>query len=179
MLESSAEAVPENLTSPLSLVARSLNILSATLASVRIAVFASLIVSLVGSALSAISAIPAIFFPHSRLLAYFNIFWPLLASNFAFLASTLLTVLIAGVFAAVGRVVDVADVEVQQGASVLLLAWLAWLLASLSLVYWGLVWFVEVRGSSFIKRKRGEDEVGNWRSIGKEVWRDVKGRKAV
>ncbi|KNG47960.1 sphingolipid delta4-desaturase [Stemphylium lycopersici] len=137
-------------------------------------VFASLIVSLVGSAFSAISAVPAIFFPHSRLLAYVNMFWPLLASIFAFLASTLFTVLIAGVFAAVGNVVGAAGVEVQQGASALLLAWLAWLLASLSLVYWGLVWFVEVRRSSLIKRKRSEDEVGNWRGIGREVWRDVK-----
>ncbi|EMD68434.1 hypothetical protein COCSADRAFT_62033, partial [Bipolaris sorokiniana ND90Pr] len=61
---------------------RSLMMISTTLASVRMAVFASLIVSLVGSLLSTILAIPGIIYPHSRILAYMNIMWPTLASTF-------------------------------------------------------------------------------------------------
>ena len=116
------------------------------LAGVRQAIFASLLISLVGAGFSAVSAIPAIFFPHSKLLAYFNMFWPVLA-------------------------------DVVQGTSVLLIVWLAWLLVSLSVVYWGIVWFVEVRQSSFTRRKRSDDEVGNWKGIGREIRSDVKGSK--
>ena len=148
--------------------------ISTTLASVRMAVFASLIVSLVGSLLSTILAIPGIIYPHSRILAYMNIMWPTLASTFAFLAATLLTIVIAGVFAAVDGVVNEVGVEIRQGGSVLFLAWLAWILISLSVVYWGLVWFVEVRRCGFARRKRSEEEVGNWKGAGREVWSDLK-----
>ena len=106
-----------------------------------------------------------------------NIMWPLVASTFAFLAAILLTIVIAGVFAAVDGVVNEVGVEVRQGGSVLFLAWLAWLLISLSVIYWGLVWFVEVRRWGFARRKRSEEEVGNWKGIGREIWSDVKREK--
>ncbi|KAJ5031488.1 dihydroceramide delta-desaturase [Bipolaris maydis] len=157
---------------------RLLIMVSTTLAGVRITVFVSLIVSLVGSLLSTILAIPGIIYPHSRILAYINIMWPLLASTFAFLAATLLTIVIAGVFAAVDGVVNGVGVEVWQGGSVLFLAWLAWVLISLPVVYWGLVWFVEVRRWGFASRKRSEEEVGNWKGIGREVWSDLKREEA-
>ena len=99
------------------------------LAGVRQAIFASLLISLVGAG----------FFPHSKLLAYFNMFWPVLASAFAFVAAILLTVVISGVFPVAGEIVDVAGTDVVQGTSVLLIVWLAWLLVSLSVVYWGIV----------------------------------------
>jgi hypothetical protein len=104
-------------------------------------------------------------------------FWPVLASAFAFVAAILLTVVISGVFLLAGEIVDVAGTDVVQGTSVLLIVWLAWLLVSLSVVYWGIVWFVEVRQSSFTRRKRSDDEVGNWKGIGREIRSDVKGSK--
>lgn len=165
-----------------SLTSTSVVMMSADMDGVRKAIFASLIVSLIGSFFSAISAVPGITFPHSRLLAYMNIFWSFLASTFAFLAAAMLTILIAGIFAAVGRIGSMGGVQVLQvwqGGSVLLLAWLAWVLVSLSLVYWGLIWFVEVRRSSFTRRKRSEDEVGNWKGIAGEVRMDFKGGKIV
>jgi hypothetical protein len=151
--------------------------MSTVLAGVRYTIFASFLVSLVGAGFSAVSAIPAVFFPHSKLLAYFNIFWPLLASAFAFVAAVLLTVLISGVFSVAADIINVAGASIDQGTSVLLIVWLAYVLVSLSVVYWGVVWFVEVRRSSFVRRKRSEEEVGNWKNIGKEIWSDVKGTK--
>ncbi|EUC41105.1 hypothetical protein COCMIDRAFT_65052, partial [Bipolaris oryzae ATCC 44560] len=81
MAASSSDTSAANSES-MSLGSRLLIMVSTTLASVRIAVFASLIVSLVGALLSAILAIPGIIYPHSRILAYMNIMWPLLASTF-------------------------------------------------------------------------------------------------
>jgi hypothetical protein len=151
--------------------------MTTVLAGVRQAVFASLLVSIVGSGFAAVSAIPAIFFPHSQLLAYFNIFWPFLASTFAFVAAILLTVVISGIFSVAGEMTDVAGTAVHQGTSVLLIVWLAWIFVGLSGVYWWVVWFVEVRQSSFTRRKRSDDEVGNWKGIWKEVRSDFNGKK--
>lgn len=151
--------------------------MATVLAGVRYTVFASLLVSLVGAGFSAVSAIPAIIFPHSKLLAYFNIFWPFLASAFAFVAAVLLTVLISGVFSVAGDIIDVAGGKLDQGTSVLLIVWLAYVLVSLSVAYWGVVWLVEVRRSGLTRRKRSDEEVGNWKNIGKEIWNDVKGTK--
>lgn len=174
MLTSSDNGPPKDLVSPMDLVTRLLVMTSDTLHSVRTGSLASLILSLIGSLFFAISSALAIFFPHSPLLAYSNIFWPLLASTFAFVAAAMLSVLVVGVFAAVNGAVHVAGVKIGQGGSVLLLAWLAWVLVLLALVYWGLVWFVEVRRWSFTKRRRSEDEVGNWKGIGTEVWKDLR-----
>jgi hypothetical protein len=159
------------------LVSTLLKTMTSLLAGMRQAAFACLLVSLVGAGFSAVSAIPAIFFPHSQLLAYFNIFWPFLASVVVFVAAILLTVLISGVFAVAGEIINVAGAGVRRGTSALLIVWLAWFLVSLSVVYWGIVWFVEVRQSSFTRRKRSDDEVGNWKNIGKEIRSDLKGSK--
>ncbi|KAL1797319.1 hypothetical protein ACET3X_003925 [Alternaria dauci] len=110
-----------NSPSPIILVPILLNTMVTILAGVRQAVFASLIVSLVSAGLSAVSAIPAIFFPHSKLLAYFNMFWPFLANAFSFVAAILLTVVISGIFSVAGELVDVAGMDLVQGTSVLLI----------------------------------------------------------
>ena len=151
--------------------------MATVLAGVRYTVFATLLVLLVGAGFSAVSAIPSIIFPHSKLLAYFNIFWPFLASAFAFVAAVLLTVLISGVFSVAGDIIGVAGGKLIQGTSVLLIVWLVYVLVSLSVAYWGVVWLVEVRRSGLTRRKRSDEEVGNWKNIGKEIWNDVKGTK--
>ena len=85
--------------------------------------------------------------------------------------------LISGVFSVAGDIIDVAGGKLNQGTSVLLIAWLAYVLVSLSVAYWGVVWLVEVRRSGLTRRKRSDEEVGNWKNIGKELWSDVKGTK--
>jgi hypothetical protein len=143
---------------------------------VRRAIFAFLIVSMVGSILSAISILPAMMFPHSRLLVYFNIFWPGLATVFAVVAAILLSALmvLARIMSGISTTVGV---ELEQGGVTLLFVWLGFVFVSLVTMYWAGVWFVETRKSSFVKRRRDEDEIGHWGGIGREVWRDVRGRR--
>lgn len=162
---------------PLASLANSLYNVSDSLWSAQRAALACLIVALIGSGFSAISGFPAIIFPHSRLLVYFNIMWPALGSIFAFLAASMLTTIIVGTFSVMEGLGAAIGVEVKRGNSVLLMVWLAWLLVFLSCLYWGAIWFVEVRKWSFVRRTRSEDERGHWRGIRKEVWRDLRGKK--
>jgi membrane protein insertase Oxa1/YidC/SpoIIIJ len=146
------------------------------LGTVHRAIFAFFIITLIGSILSAISILPAVYFPQSRLLIYSNIFWPALATLFAFVAAILLsaTIVLAGV---INGLSDTLGMQVKQGGTVLLFVWLGFLFVSLVTLYWASVWFVEIRKSSFIRRRRDEDEIAHWGGIGKEMWRDLKGRR--
>jgi hypothetical protein len=142
----------------------------------RKAVFGFLIITMIGATLSAISVLPAMYFPQSRLLVYCNIFWPGLATVFAFLAAVLLSILMV-LASVMDGFSDTVGVQIKLGGTVLLFVWLDFVFVSLVTLYWISVWFVETRKVSFVKRRRDEDEIGRWRGVGKEVWRDLKGRR--
>jgi hypothetical protein len=142
----------------------------------RKAVFAFLTISIIGSMLSAVSILPAMYFPQSRLLVYLNIFWPALACVFAFTAAIALSVT-AVLASTIKDFSDTVGVQIKQGGTVLLMSWLSVVFVGLVTLYWSSVWFVETRKSSFVKRRRDEDEIGHWKGVGEEVWRDLKGRR--
>lgn len=176
-IQSSVVIGQTNVSSPfVAKVTASLDSISGNVASFRRALLVLLVMSLTGSGLSALSAFPAVVFPHSRLLVYVNMFWPGLASVFAFLAAVLSSVLNVGVSWILQGVGEAVGVGIQRGAMAVLFVWLAWVLVSLAGLYWGAIWFVEVRKSSFVRRRRDEDEIGRWGGIAREVWNDVTGR---
>lgn len=147
-----------------------------SLGALRRAMLAFLIINLIGSILSVVLTLPAMYFPQSRLLIYCNMFWPALATVFAFIAAILLSgvTVLVGIMNGFGETVSV---QIRQGGTTLLLVWLSFVFVGLAAFYWASVWFVETRQSSFVKRRREEDEVGHWRGIFREVWRDVNGRR--
>jgi hypothetical protein len=152
---------------------------SKRLVGVRIAIFVFLTISLLGSGFAALSAFPAIIFPHSRLLIFFNMAWTHVASLSASLAALISTALILSVSVVAETFGKKAGIQAELGGSVLLFIWLAWLLISLPVFYWCAIWFVDVRRSSILKRMRSDDEIGNWRGIGKELSRDFGGGNKV
>ncbi|KAF2108248.1 hypothetical protein BDV96DRAFT_605924 [Lophiotrema nucula] len=154
----------------------SLTTVSGGIAGLRKATFAFLIIPLIGSGLSAISALPAIFFPHSRLLIYANLFWPSLAATFGFLAACILTALIVGIAQTVGGIGDAVSLYIKQGNKMLVYVWLGWLFVWLDSMYWFAVWFVEVRSWAFVKRRRTQSEKEDWRGICREMKNDIRGK---
>lgn len=142
------------------------------------AVLAFLIIALIGSILSTISIVPAAYYPHSRLLIYFNILWPGLATVCAFVAA----ILLSAVFVLTGIMANFSNtigIRIERGWTVLLFLWLSSAFTGLSLLYWVAIWFVETRTSSFVRRRRNDDEIGHWGGICKEVCCDLKGRRRV
>lgn len=151
-------------------------ILLASLNAVRKVVFALLLVSMIGSLLSAISAPPAMYFPQSRLLVYLNMIWPIVATIFASIAAIPLSASV--VLASIAdRFSSTVGVRIELGHTTLLFSWLGVGFSGFTVAYWLTVWFVEVRKSSFVKRRRDEDEIGHWKGVGKEIWRDMRGRR--
>jgi hypothetical protein len=65
----------------------------------------------------------------------------------------------------------------KQGQSFLAMMWVGAILAFAASLYWGLVWFVEFRKTSFKRRHRTPEETGNWKGIFSEVKGDVQLRQ--
>lgn len=123
------------------------------LGATRKAMFGMLIVSLVGSVLSTISILPAMYFPQSRLLIYMNMFWPGLATGFAFVAAMLLSAMMIMV-GTMQEFSDTVGVQIRQGDTALLLVWLSFVFVGVVLFYWASVWFIETRKWGFVQRRR-------------------------
>lgn len=108
-----------------------------------------------------------------------NLFFTQLGAFSAFVAAILLTALIKGIIGTVGGLGDALNLFVREGSTVVIFVWVSWACIFVVGAYWTGVWFVEVRKWSFSRRQRSETEVGNWRGIGREVWRDLKGEKGL
>lgn len=149
-----------------------------TLNSARQALFAFVIIAVIGSGATFFISIPSVIFPASRLLIYAGIFASHLSSLFALLAALLLSVLAVGGSSIVNSVGKALNVAATRGEKALTFLWVSWALMAVAAAYWAAVWFVEVRRWSFTRRARTEDELGNWRGIRAEVCRDMKGNKS-
>jgi len=66
------------------------------------------------------------------------------------------------------------DLYATKGTRFLVLTWVSWGLTGVVNGYWGLVWWVEVRGWAFKRRRRTRAEIGNWRGIWGEMRRDLR-----
>jgi hypothetical protein len=87
-------------------------------------------------------------------------------------------VVIAGATSLVGGLGKGLGLSVERGSLVVTLLWISWAVMAVAGVYWTLVWFVEVRRWSFVRRVRTDEEVGNWRGMRNEIWRDVRREKS-
>lgn len=145
----------------------------------RKVVLAFLIISMIGSGLSIITSIPAIFFAQSRLLIYSNVFHPLLASTFHLGAALTLTALILGINGLSSGFGDAVGLHIKKGNNALLFVWLGYMFVTLPAWYWGGIWFVEVRSWAFVRRQRTYSQRGDWRGVKDEILGDLKGRKDI
>ncbi|KAF1993119.1 hypothetical protein P154DRAFT_540685 [Amniculicola lignicola CBS 123094] len=148
--------------------------LTTGLAAARKATFAFLVTALIGSGLSALSALPAIFFPASRLLIFANSFWSTLAFTSHSLVALILSVLVVLMTKIIGGFGSALGLFIKRGNSALVFVWLAWTFSMLPFAYWLAIWFVDVRTWSFVKRQRTDREIGHWRGIGREIKGDLK-----
>jgi hypothetical protein len=134
---------------------------------------------MIGSGVGMLLTIPSALLPDSRFFIYTNLFFAKLAAISAFVAAIILTALIKSFTELARGLGDAVSLFIGEGRSVLVFAWVSWACLLVVSVSWTAVWFVEVRGWSFRKRQRSKEEVGNWRGIKAEVWRDLKGEKSL
>jgi len=88
------------------------------------------------------------------------------------------TGIIFGSTSAGGPLTSGLGTELKKGKTFVVIVWVAAAFAIISATYWGAVWFVEFRRSSYRRRIRTEEEMGNWRGILSEVMSDLLGDRA-
>ncbi|KAK1522963.1 hypothetical protein CPAR01_14506 [Colletotrichum paranaense] len=64
--------------------------------------------------------------------------------------------------------------QIQTGGPFVAMAWVAAVASMAAASYWFMVWFVSFRRTAFSRRKRTENEIGNWRGIFREVKGDMR-----
>lgn len=147
--------------------------LSAGVSHLRKAVLAFLVISMIGSGLSAIATLVAIHFPQSHLLICTSIFCLSFAALSAFLAACIFTAGVLLVVHTLSGLSDALSLYIRQGNTVLLTIWLSWLLLCLANCYWAGIWFVEIRRWTLTRRKRANGQRDDWNGIWKELCEDM------
>ncbi|KAF2662252.1 hypothetical protein K491DRAFT_773370 [Lophiostoma macrostomum CBS 122681] len=176
-VRSSAVIGSTNISVPLiSQLGDSVNRLSSTISGVRRAVFAFLVISLIGSGITIFTSLLGVLFPAARVLVYSPLCSSTLSVFFSFMSAILLTILVAGTISVIGSIGDAVSIDSKEGSQALTLVWLSWLFVFFANCYWVAVWFVETRSWAFVRRTRTAEQKGDWKNVSREMRDDLKGR---
>jgi hypothetical protein len=129
-------------------------------------VFAFYILSLISSVITALLSLALIVLsnaPFAKVLIYSTIVLAWLGIVFHLVASIGVTVIIAIANTVINTVGNDLGVYSSMGSKFLALTWVAWALIFISGLYWGTVWFVELRTWAIKARYRTTQEIGDYR----------------
>ncbi|KAN0104969.1 hypothetical protein V8E51_010714 [Hyaloscypha variabilis] len=138
------------------------------------AMLAFFILSLIGSASTAIGSGVGFLLPENPIIIYSNLGFSTLGSIFQVVGAALATAVIAALNLAASSIGNGVGVYSTQGKTFLIFVWLSFALLVTSNWYWLAIWFVEVREFTLRVRRRGSDEIGNWRGLPREIWGDLR-----
>jgi pantothenate kinase len=140
-------------------------------------VFAFLILSLISSGRVAIMS-AALFLlsgaAFAKILIYSTIVFSWLGVVFHLAAAIGVTAIIAIANTVINTVGNNLGVYSYMGTKFLIMIWVAWALIFISALYWGTVWFVEIRTYAIKARYRTSQEIGDYRGTFLEVADDFR-----
>lgn len=141
------------------------------------ALFALLIISTAMTGTTMLASLVIVPLGHRRFLVRINLVASIIGGTAIFLFAIVMTGLIVGGASVLGELSGAVGLEIKQGGPFLAVGWVAAVLGMGAAWYWFSVWFVSFRLSSFKRRARTGDEIGNWRGITREVMSDLRLRR--
>ncbi|CZR57366.1 uncharacterized protein PAC_07255 [Phialocephala subalpina] len=138
------------------------------------AIFASFVISLIGSSISALGSLLSFLLPQNSILIYINLGFSLLGFTFHAIGTAAATAAVAAINSAANSIGNDISLYSKAGSQFLVFVWISFGLMLVSSLYWSTVWFVEVRTWSVRLRRRTIEEVGNYSGLLGEVGRDFK-----
>ncbi|KAH8898946.1 hypothetical protein GQ53DRAFT_878248 [Thozetella sp. PMI_491] len=138
------------------------------------AMFALLIIGTISIGLVFVGSIAAFIVNARRILVYFNTFFGILGGSVLMIFAAVATGVIVAGSSSVGGLGSAFGVQVKQGTNFLAIAWVAAILSSIAAAFWFGVWFVEIRLTSFKRRWRTEEQVGNYKGMPREILADLR-----
>ncbi|KAK2031645.1 hypothetical protein LX32DRAFT_613290 [Colletotrichum zoysiae] len=121
-----------------------------------------------------LSTLPILLFGFVRALVLVSLVFSLIASFALPAFAVITTVIVYGGRNALKGIMSAFGIQIQAGASFIAMAWVAAVASMAAATYWFMVWFVSFRRTAFSRRKRTENEIGNWGGIFREVKGDLK-----
>jgi SUR7/PalI family len=138
------------------------------------AIFAFVIISLVGSSVTVIGSVVGFLLPWNSMAVYSSMGFSALGFIFHLAGATISTAVIAALNLAASSIGNGVGVYSTQGTKFLIFVWLSSALLLISTFYWVSIWFVEFREFALRVRRRSSDEIGNWRGLRREIWGDLR-----
>lgn len=136
--------------------------------------FAFFILSLIGSAATAIGSGVGFLLPESSIVVYSNIGFSTMGSIFHVIGAGTSTAVVVALNVAARSIGNGVGVYSSSGKKFLVFVWVSYGLLLIANSFWVVVWFVEVREFTLRVRRRTSNEIGNWRGIPKEIWGDLR-----
>jgi hypothetical protein len=138
------------------------------------ALLALRIISVISNGTVMLASFAIIILGNRRFLIRTNLVSSLIGGTTTLLFAAVMTGLIVAGRSALESLGGSVGLQVTQGNAFLAVGWIIAGFASGAALYWFTVWFVEFRLSSFKRRSRTGDEIGNWRGILSEVKSDLR-----
>ncbi|KAK1992566.1 hypothetical protein LX36DRAFT_290772 [Colletotrichum falcatum] len=121
-----------------------------------------------------LATLPILLFGFVRALVLVSLAFSLLGSVFLPAFAVVATAVAYGGRNMLNKTMDAFGIEIQAGGPFIAMSWVAAVASVAAAAYWFMVWFVSFRRTAFSRRRRTENEVGNWRGIFREVKGDLK-----
>ncbi|KAE9364018.1 hypothetical protein N431DRAFT_497738 [Stipitochalara longipes BDJ] len=138
------------------------------------AMLAFFILSLIGSAMTAIGSGVGFLLPRNSIVIYSNLGFSTLGFTFHIIGAGMSTAVIVALNLAASSIGNGVGVYSTKGNKFLAFVWLSFALLLISGSYWLAIWFVEVRGYTLRVRRRSTDEIGNLRGLPREIRGDLR-----
>lgn len=138
------------------------------------ALFALLIISAAMTGIVMLASLAVLLLGHRRFLVRINLVASVMGGTALFFFAVVMTGLILGGASILGDLSGAVGLQINEGGPFLALGWVAAVLGMGVAWYWFSVWFVGFRLSSFKRRARTGEEIGNWRGIFREVKSDLR-----
>jgi hypothetical protein len=145
-----------------------------TIVSCAKAMFALVVIRIIASSLT-LAGSALLFVDIRRFVVFTMLTFATLANISLLLAAGVTTGVIVMQAESMSSLARAISVEVQFGPQFLILEWITALLAIVGSVYWLVVWFVEFRTLAFSRRRRSDEEIGNWKGTWSELMQDLRG----
>ncbi|KAH6670949.1 hypothetical protein F5X68DRAFT_278830 [Plectosphaerella plurivora] len=138
------------------------------------ALLALRIISVISNGTVMLASFAMLVLGNRRFLVRTNVVSSLIGGTTTLIFAAIMTGLIVAGRSALDDLGGSVGLQVSEGDPFLAVGWIIAGFALGAATYWFLVWFVEFRLSSFKRRSRTGDEIGNWRGILSEVKGDLR-----
>ncbi|KAK1673186.1 hypothetical protein BDP55DRAFT_770240 [Colletotrichum godetiae] len=138
------------------------------------AMTALLAIGTISTGIVLLATLPILIVGFLRVLVLVSLVFSLLGSFVLPAFAIVTTSLIYGGKSMLNKSMSAFGMQIQTGGPFVAMSWVAAVASMAAASYWFMVWFVSFRRTAFSRRKRTENEIGNWRGIFREVKGDMR-----